>query len=94
MASPLGLLAPGTAWGEWGTDELTAMGLQAIPSGLEKLSTLWGAPLSGYDLPLLGNTNLGYVLSAAVGISIVALVVWLFLLLLTAGSSAQKQNTP
>jgi high-affinity Fe2+/Pb2+ permease len=60
---------------------------------LEKLSTLWGAPLSGYDLPLLGNTNLGYVLSAVLGISIVALVVWLFLMLLTAGSNPQKQNT-
>lgn len=93
VASPLGLLAPGTAWGEWSTTQLTEMGLKAVPSGLEKLSTLWGAPLSGYDLPLLGNTNLGYVLSAALGISIVALVVWLFLMLLTAGSNPQKQNT-
>ena len=93
VASPLGLLAPGTAWGEWGTKELTKMGLKSVPAGLEKLSTLWGAPMSGYDLPILGNTNLGYVLSAAIGIGITALVVWLFMLLLTSDSGSKKQNT-
>jgi cobalt/nickel transport system permease protein len=93
VASPLGLLAPGTAWGEWGTEELAQMGLSGVPAGLEKLSTLWGAPLAGYDLPALGNANLGYILSAVVGISITALVVWLFTLLLTANSGSQKQST-
>ena len=92
VASPLGLLAPGTAWGEWGTEQLSAMGLKSIPSGLQQLSGLWGAPLSGYDLPLLGNANLGYIFSAVLGIVVVSIVVWLFMMLLTAGSSAQKQN--
>ena len=91
VASPLGLLAPGTAWGEWGAEELTNLGLKSIPVGLEKLSSLWGAPLAGYDLPVLGNANLGYLLSAIVGIAIVALVVWLFTLLLT--SRSKKQST-
>jgi cobalt/nickel transport system permease protein len=93
VASPLGLLAPGTAWGEWGTDELAKMGLAAVPTGLEKLSALWGAPLADYDLPALGNANLGYVLSAVVGIGITALVVWLFTLLLTSNSGSKKQST-
>ena len=92
VASPLGLLAPGTAWGEWGTVQLSKMGLKAIPSGLQNLSTLWGAPLSGYNLKMLGNTNLGYVFSAATGIAIVALVVWLFSLLLVTRPAPQKQN--
>jgi hypothetical protein len=92
VASPLGLLAPGTAWGEWGTKELAAMGLRSIPAGLEKLSSLWGAPMAGYDLPVLGNTNLGYVLSAVLGISLIALVIWLFMMLLTSGSGSQKQK--
>jgi cobalt/nickel transport system permease protein len=91
VASPLGLLAPGTAWGEWGADELTSLGLKSIPVGLEKLSSLWGAPLADYDLPALGNANLGYLLSAIVGIALVALVVWLFTLLLT--SRSKKQST-
>lgn len=92
IASPLGLLAPGTAWGEWGTGELAKMGLAGIPSGLERLSGLWGAPLAGYDLPALGNANLGYVLSAALGILVIGLVVWLFTRLLTVRSPAPKQQ--
>ncbi len=92
VASPLGLLAPGTAWGEWGTDQLAERGLASIPAGLQKLSGLWGAPMAGYDLPTLGNTNLGYLLSAVLGIALVALVIWLFMMLLTSGSGSQKQK--
>jgi len=92
VASPLGLLAPGTAWGEWGTDELSQMGLAAIPAGLEQLSSLWGAPLADYELSALGNANLGYIISAVLGIGITALMIWLFTLLLTAGTGAKKQK--
>ncbi len=78
VASPLGLLAPGTAWGEWGTVQLRERGLATIPAGLEQLSTLWGAPLAGYRLKSLGNASLGYILSAAVGILVIGLLAWLF----------------
>ena len=90
VASPIGLLAPGTAWGEWGADELTSLGLGAVPAGLERLSSIWGAPLADYDLPALGNANLGYILSAVVGIAVTALVVWLFVLLLTSNTKSSK----
>ena len=60
-----------------------------IPAGLERLSGLWGAPLADYDLPTLGNANLGYVLSAIVGIALTVLVVWLFTVLLTSRSKPQ-----
>jgi len=83
IVSPLGLLAPGTAWGEWGTEELTKLGFQSIPQGMERLSGIWGAPLAGYDLPALGNANLGYLFSAILGILVVGIVVWLFTALLT-----------
>ena len=92
VASPLGLLAPGTAWGEWSTTQLSAMGLKAIPNGLQQLSGLWGAPLSGYNLPVLGNTNLGYVFSALTGIVIIGLVAWLFTLLLTIQPGAKNKK--
>ena len=88
IVSPLGLLAPGTAWGEWGAKELQQRGLQSIPAGLERLSSLWGAPLAGYDLAALGNANLGYVLSAVLGVTIVAIVVWLFTVLITSASGS------
>lgn len=92
IASPLGLLAPGTAWGEWGTRELTKRGLSSIPAGLQKLSGLWGAPFAGYNLPALGNMNLGYVFSAMAGILIIAIVVWLFTMLLTSGSDSKRTD--
>ncbi len=84
LASPLGLLAPGTAWGEWTTEQLTRLGLQSVPAGMTQLAGLWGAPLARYELPGLGNLKLGYLLSAAVGLLVTGLVVWLFTLLLTA----------
>jgi cobalt/nickel transport system permease protein len=80
IATPLGLLAPGTAWGEWGADELTHLGLSFVPQGLARLQSLWGAPIPDYDLPALGNANLAYILSAVLGIVLVGVVTWLLTL--------------
>jgi len=80
---PLGLLAPGTAWGEWGTQQLTQRGLAFIPQGMAKLSGLWSAPLPGYNLPAVGNADLGYVLSALVGAIVIGMVAWLLTMLAT-----------
>jgi cobalt/nickel transport system permease protein len=80
---PLGLLAPGTAWGEWGTQQLTQRGLAFIPQGMAKLSGLWAAPLPGYNLPAVGNADLGYVLSALVGTIVIGMVAWLLTMLAT-----------
>jgi cobalt/nickel transport system permease protein len=81
---PLGLLAPGTAWGEWGTQRLSSLGLAFVPEGLAKLSGLWSAPMSGYDLPALKNANLAYILSGIVGTIVIGIVVWLFTMLVSA----------
>ena len=78
VASPLGLLAPGTAWGEWGAEQLGELGLTFVPTGLKALEGLWGAPIADYDLPALGNPSLGYILSAVVGIILIGIVTWLF----------------
>ena len=93
VATPLGLLAPGTAWGEWGTDQMAGLGLKFIPAGLAKLSGLWSAPLPDYDLSALKNANLGYILSAAVGIIVIAIVAWLFTLLVTTGKKSPGKET-
>ncbi len=84
IAAPLGLLAPGTAWGEWSGAKLASRGLGFIPQGLGKLANLWTAPLAGYDLPGLHNPTLGYVISAVVGVLLVAFLAWLFTRLLVA----------
>lgn len=92
LASPLGLLAPGTAWGEWGANQLAELGIKSVPYGLEKLSNLWGAPLAGYNLPVLGNANLGYLLSAVLGILVIMVVVWLFTMLVTTRQGSGKKR--
>ena len=80
---PIGLLAPGTAWGEWGTQQLSSMGLSFIPQGMARLSGLWSAPLPDYDVPALKNANVGYILSGIVGTIVIGIVVWLFTMLVT-----------
>jgi cobalt/nickel transport system permease protein len=93
VLSPIGLLAPGTAWGEWGAEEITALGFPSVPGGMAKLSTLWNAPLPDYDLSSIGNSSIAYILSAITGIIVVAIVVWLFILLATSGKKPAQPAT-
>ena len=45
ILSPLGLLASGTAWGEWGVEDLHELGLGFVPAGMEQLAGIWQAPI-------------------------------------------------
>ncbi|MFH1169877.1 MAG: cobalt transporter CbiM [Chloroflexota bacterium] len=76
LASPLGLLASGTAWGEWGIEELQSLGLGFIPQGLAGLEGWWPAPLPDYGFPRMGAV-IGYILSACVGIALVVFILWM-----------------
>jgi cobalt/nickel transport system permease protein len=87
---PLGLLAPGTAWGEWGAQQLTSRGLGFVPQGMANLSGLWSAPMRGYNLPALRNSNLGYLLSGIVGTIVIGIVAWLFTMLVTTHKPESK----
>jgi cobalt/nickel transport system permease protein len=73
--TPLGLLAPGTAWGEWSTDQLSEIGLSFVPEGLKKWEGLWSALLPDYTIPGIGEST-GYVISAIAG---VAIIIFIFL---------------
>ena len=92
VATPLGLLAPGTAWGEWGAEQLGELGLTFVPAGLKMLAGLWGAPMADYELPALGNPSLGYILSAVVGIILIGIVTWLFTKLFTFSKEAKPAD--
>ena len=70
---PLGLIAAGTAYGEWEVNELKDK-IGFAPHGLEELSELWHAPLKDYNIPngpsfqdskLIASA--GYILSAVIG---------------------------
>ena len=79
VLSPLGLLLPehfkaGSAWGEWGAREMREL-VGYIPKGLEKLSSLWNAPIpdyafKGWEEKSLASLSLAYILSAFIGILI------------------------
>jgi cobalt/nickel transport system permease protein len=75
LLTPIGALAPGTAWGEWGTDEIQTR-LGYVPTGLEKLGSLWKAAMPDYATPGISNTLLGYLVAAAAGTALVVGVTW------------------
>ena len=84
VLSPLGLLLPdrfkaGDAWGEWGTDGIKEL-VGYIPQGLEKLSSLWSAPMpdyafKGWEEKGLSHLSFAYIVSAVLGIAIITVVV-------------------
>ena len=74
--APLGLLAAGTAYGEWAPDELKER-IGFVPHGLEELSDLWHAPMQDYNIPNGSSfqdsklvSSAGYILSALIGIMV------------------------
>ncbi len=87
ILSPLGLLAAGTAWGEWGAEDfanpaarqeiIRASGLHALPDsapeGLSRLAGLWSAPFPDYAPAFIHSPAFGYVLSAVFGAGLILL---------------------
>jgi cobalt/nickel transport protein len=92
---PIGLLAVGTAYGEWGVEDLQAL-VGYVPTGLASLSSLWAAPIPDYALPSLGDTfldlSLGYWLSAIIGVILTGGVAILLGRVLTRRNAAQNNE--
>jgi cobalt/nickel transport system permease protein len=80
---PLGLLANGSAWGEWDAQSLSQRkDVGYVPSGLNKYQSIWHAPFSGYTMPWapenasFAENALTYILAAVVGIGMIFVVVF------------------
>lgn len=71
-ATPLGLLAEGTAWGEWGADEIAATGAGYTPSGMLK-GFSFNALLPDYSVSGLPDA-FGYILSAVIGAALLIII--------------------
>jgi len=96
ILTPLGILAAGAAWGEWVPEDYStpqvrqqiaaASGNLAppaqAPAGLQKLATIWTAPMPRYAPPILKSAQLGYLLSAMLGTGLIVLAflssAWIF----------------
>lgn len=84
LLTPLGILAAGSAWGEWAARDFSnpetrrkmaqASGQAAPPErpprGLERLSKVWTAPFPGYAPPFLRSAGFGYLLSGMMGVGL------------------------
>ncbi len=75
LLTPIGALAPGTAWGEWSAGQLEGM-TGYVPANLERLGGLWKAAMPGYATPGVSNALLGYLIAAVAGTVLVVGVAW------------------
>jgi cobalt/nickel transport system permease protein len=100
VLAPLGLVAPGLAYGEGSARDVNAA-FGYVPSGLRDLSGLFGAPLSGYNLPLpffdganapLWHAAIGYEISGILGILLVGGAVYALARLLRRSGAAEPST--
>lgn len=89
VCSPLGLIAAGTAWGEWGLEDFQnaelRQGIAAasanvappdrVPEGLRRLAEIWTAPIPDYAPAFMHSPGFGYILSALFGVGLIILTV-------------------
>ena len=94
VIAPLGLIAPGFAYGE-GTAADVEAAFGYVPSGLKSFSGVFSAPLAGYNLPVpffshasapLWHAALGYEIAGIVGVILVGGVVYVLARLLVSGT--------
>jgi cobalt/nickel transport system permease protein len=79
VLAPLGLLAPGGAFGEQapGALDLGGLGLKAVPEGLSRYNGFWSHTLlGGYGFGRGQDATVGYWVSAVLGIAVVGAVIY------------------
>ena len=105
--TPLGILAGGAAWGEWGAHDFSqAAARQRIaaasrnlapppqaPQGLERLYSVWTAPFPQYAPSFVRRPALGYMLSAMFGSGIIILVFLIVGSLFTRGGRQREADS-
>ena len=76
VIAPLGLIAPGFAYGEGSREDVEAA-FGYVPRGLQDFSSIFSAPFSGYNIPLpffsganaeLWHAAIGYEITGILGI--------------------------
>ena len=91
ILTPLGILAAGTAWGEWVASDFSNPAIRQqiagaslqqaapehAPKGLEQISQVWTAPFSHYAPPYIRSASFGYFLSAMFGAGLIILASFL-----------------
>jgi cobalt/nickel transport system permease protein len=71
LATPLGLLASGTAWGEWGAEEIQEL-IGFVPKGMET-GFQFNSLIPDYSLGNMAE-YIGYIISAGLGVIIILII--------------------
>ena len=86
LATPLGLIATGTAWGEWGADEIADTGIGYTPQGMLD-GFQFEAIIPDYSVTGMPEV-VGYILSAIIGVACLVIIFKLASLLKKGGAAA------
>ncbi len=104
VLTPLGILAGGSAWGEWNARDFADSSVrqqiaavsgrhitpQHAPRGLERLSSVWTAPVPRYAPAFLRSVFFGYFVSALLGVGLIVLL----LLILSSALAIREPKEP
>ena len=85
LATLAGILAVGSAWGEWKAGDFKDAARRTeirqasagaslpenVPHGLERFGEIWKAPLKDYSPPFIRNTSASYLASASIGVGLI-----------------------
>jgi cobalt/nickel transport system permease protein len=107
MLTPLGILAVGSAWGEWSPQDFSdAQTRQQIasasgnaappphaPAGLARLSALWTAPLSRYAPSFIRGATFGYLASAMMGVGLIIVLALVLRVILARFPARSRSRT-
>jgi len=88
ILTPLGILAAGSAWGEWSPEDFSNPAARQqiasasssqlppaqAPAGLQRMASFWTAPMPRYAPAFLKSPGFGYMLSAVSGTGLIILV--------------------
>jgi len=84
ILAPLGLIAPGFAYGEGATGDVQAA-FGYVPQGLQAFSSFFSAPFSGYNMQFpffsdasapLWHAAIGYEISGIIGVLLIGLIIF------------------
>jgi cobalt/nickel transport system permease protein len=75
---PIGLIASGSAWGEWGVSEIRNI-FGFVPSGM-LTGFSFNAVMPEYSVPAIANETIGYIVSAITGVVLIMATFGVFVL--------------
>jgi cobalt/nickel transport system permease protein len=106
ILTPLGLLATAEAWGEWGPGDFASdnatIAAQSLhhaapsqaPQGMQRLASIWTAPIPDYAPAFMHSEAFGMILSALIGAVLITFVLFVIAWLIRKFSRRETLDEP